>query len=83
MRVSRDYVFDLIEKFGRRMQEAVAGQTTTSYYSYLTDALWGVQRELAQREITPKEAARRLLELSEKATFMGKDWRTLLRGVAL
>ena len=89
MRITRDYALDLIQKFGQEVAknaEVLATQKvvgTRSSQKSLSEELWRLQKALAYKDITPKDAVSQLHQMAESAYHLVNDgWRDLLRSMA-
>jgi hypothetical protein len=76
VRVTKDYAFDLITKVGSEVQKKFGDKKTP-----IADSLWGIQKSLSYRDITPKQAVLHLYEAA--AIYLDETWKDMLRSLAL
>ena len=81
MRVSKDYMFDLIAKLGDTIQKRLTERG-------IKDAdpgrdLRELQRRLAYGDVRPREALTRLHEIAETHYIAGEEWKSFMRSIAL
>ena len=96
MRVTKDYVFALVERLGRAVaQKADAlvpppapGTIVKSAIRYdqkaISDELWRIQKKVGYGDLTVREGVEALHRLSEcHKLLVGNDWKEKLRSIAV
>lgn len=97
MKITKDYVFSVIERLGRAVSQkaesltppaAVAGKPAPSSARFeqktISDALWHIQKKVAYGDIRPTAAMVDLHALCERSNVLvEEDWRNLLRSIAV
>jgi hypothetical protein len=96
LRLSKDYVFSVIERLGRAIAKKADEVSTAKgapgskvlgtvrcYQKSVADELWHIQKKVAYGDITLQEAMERLHRLSEHNNLVEDEWKTLLRSIVV
>lgn len=96
MRITKDYVFSVIERLGRAVAQkadevappAQPGQKRPTAVSCaqkaISDELWRIQKKVAYGDIRPTDAMSDLNRLCEHhALLVSEEWQLLLRSIAV
>lgn len=96
MRITKDYVFSVVERLGRAVARkaveitppptpGVKKQTVVGFeQKTISDELWRIQKKVAYGDIRPTAAMEELNRLCERNKLLvEEDWRNLLRSIAV